>query len=118
MNIAEKLFRLKFILVLFQGIRIIINLKYDFIDCEKFIYILSYFNALMYQQRLLEDGIGISPMKVKMIENIFGGELPSHLLTLLNKLTSEEYAAPPAKTKSVRLPIYKLVSAAHHFLIL
>lgn len=64
---------------------------------------------------MLEAGIGISPLKAKMIENILGEKLPLHLQTLLNKLTSEEYAAPPAKTKSVRLPIYKLVSAAHHF---
>ncbi len=58
---------------------------------------------------MVENSVGISTSSAKKIQDLLQGKLTPQISALLEKLTSEEFSAPPQTAKGSRLPVLNLV---------
>lgn len=61
-------------------------------------------------QEMLSQGLGLTSKDAQYIQQILQNQLTPQISELLEKLTSEEFAIPPSKSKSARISMAFLVS--------
>lgn len=61
-------------------------------------------------QEMLSQGLGLTSKDALYVQQTLQNQLTPQISELLEKLTSEEFAVPPTKSKSARISMAFLVS--------
>lgn len=59
---------------------------------------------------MLSQGLGLTTKDAQYVQQLLQNQLTPQISELLEKLTSEDFAAPPTKSKSARISMAFLVS--------